>query len=57
MSSSEERDEFLEAIKEQQNNIANKKKILLDVEHELESIATDIDHPQIKGLTGRNQEG
>ncbi|HEX6253062.1 MAG TPA: hypothetical protein VFZ55_02475 [Nitrososphaera sp.] len=49
-SGEEEQDEILEAIREQQNNIANKKKILLDVEHELESIAADIDHPQIKKL-------
>ena len=35
----EEEDEIMEMIKEQQKNIANKKKILLDTEHELESIA------------------
>lgn len=37
-------------IKEQQKNIANKKKLLLDTEHELESIAADINHPQAKKL-------
>ena len=37
-------------IKEQQKNIANKKKLLLDTEHELESIAADINHLQAKKL-------
>jgi DNA gyrase/topoisomerase IV subunit A len=47
---SEEQDEILDAIKEQQNNIANKKKILLDIEHELEALAADIDDPRVKKL-------
>lgn len=50
MSSSGEQDEIIEMIKEQQKNIANKKKLLLDTEHELESIAADINHPQAKKL-------
>ncbi|MGH9927149.1 MAG: hypothetical protein ACREAS_04605 [Nitrososphaera sp.] len=51
MSSSGERDENLEAIKEQQNNIASKKQTLLEVEHELEAIAADIQGPKMKELT------
>ncbi len=50
MSSPGERDKIMEMIKEQQKNIANKKKLLLDTEHELESIAADIDRPEAKKL-------
>ena len=50
MSSSGQQDEIMERIKEQQKNIASKKKLLRDTEHELESIAADMNHPEAKKL-------